>query len=246
MVSVKIFFNFYSYLIKIGDCKHIAALLFTWKLKKEPKLKQNTVKPNITPNSKERHLYPGPFSSTLPESNKEYKPKHSKISNGSKITKKKTPRSPFKPFHHDEKPKLEIIGIEDHEINLMTNRKDMDETDRLKTENEILRSQIESLTLQINNLKERVILFYDFDSDSDFDLNKNLDEIKFKRIACENEDKSTEVYLSPSKKSKSCKTKDFSGSPVDRAINILFNREDDFLKGDILGESNSQELLTSM
>lgn len=158
-------------------------------------------------------------------------------------------RSPYKNHHFEEqKPKLEIIGIK--ETDLSSNHTDIDETNRLKVENENLRSQIENLTLQINDLKEKVNFLFNIDNiDCESDLNqdkKEMDAIKFKRPADDNYDRTTEIYVSPTKKSKTTKRYDNDGSPVDRAINILFNKEEEYLKGDILSESHSQELLLSM
>src|SRR5690606_34112940 len=129
VVFLYYFYDLFQIIINIffkGDCKHVAALLYLWKYKGYSKDIKTNVK--STPPKTERHLYPGPFSSTLTDSHKVNKP--SPIHH--KEHKRRNSRSPSKKILSDT-PKLKIIGFND-------SFETKDETERLKLENKSLRS----------------------------------------------------------------------------------------------------------
>lgn len=196
-----------------GDCKHVAALLFDWKLGYS-KSKPETLCTTTTP----RTLHPGPFSSTLLGSPKESKNKPSKLLS-SNFPRKKSQRSPKKSPNGkvEDKPKLNIIGFEDDEDIL-------DEAVMIKLENEYLRSRIERLTMEVASLRQLVHSNEGkktVEDGSVFDIYMLDDKIE--------DDK---LYISPTKKHKSANyfedAEDLGpDAPIDRAIRILFQKEDD-------------------
>lgn len=204
-----------------GTCKHVGALLFTWKLSNG---KNDDESSNFTSTELTRKLYPGPFSATLLDSPKSKSPsKYNRSPN-----KKKSPRNVNR--HQSKVSKLDIFGFD--------NESDVEKI-QLKSENENLKKELENLRSQNDVLKEKMekLLTNDFDLMNKTIKRKNTDECP--DILFINDDNFT---LSPTKKSKSIDNE----SPVDRAIKILFNNDDDYRQANIPFQNNSSQELLSM
>lgn len=220
--------NSFFFLIK-GTCKHVAALLFTWKLSN---VKGDDITSQFTSTELSRKLYPGPFSATLIDT-----PKSSTTKSPSKYNKspckKKSPRNVNR--HQSRVSKLDIFGFEDDEDK---------EKIKLKNENENLKRELENLRTQNDVLKEKMekILSCN-DYESLFDYNNK----RIKRKQTTNDDYSEFLFINDNEimKSPSKRIKD-DESPVDRAIKILFNDDDDYRQVNIPFQSNSSQELLSM